>query len=261
MPFLRTLTDLRTALGILIGERNSITKRETTVQSEPGKQSQENPKTLKHRTSVMNTRNQLTRRTGVRTQTTPVALLLQTYLDAEDFTGVGNLMMEILMRPHQERHPDEDARLLARRLGEIVGCRFGIPATWTYPSPHRDRHIDHRHRGSWARDTYVELIITAYVLGSTRLNLPSPHDQLVIYYRNTASDQVQQIEQAAAEYRKHAAAADSVAQAAMVEAEIQRVQQSNDIPQHLRDEEIAALKKRQQPAAHPSYQRIHPSNL
>jgi hypothetical protein len=110
-------------------------------------------------------------------------------LDTNDFVGIGNVMLDVLMRPHQEAKPDDDARLLEQRLPELLERKFGLPPTVTYPCPYRDVHLPYECRGDWSHDRYVHLIIMAHVIGATRQNLPPPFDRLVPYFRDTAAKQ------------------------------------------------------------------------
>jgi hypothetical protein len=114
---------------------------------------------------------------------------LETKTEAEDFLGVGNLMLDVLMRPSQEDRPDADALLLEQSAPKVVRRKFKVPETVTIPSVFRDQHIAAADRGNWAKDRFIDLVITAYMLGASRSNLPPPHDKLVAYYRDTALKQ------------------------------------------------------------------------
>ena len=163
--------------------------------------------------------------------------------DTGDYRGIGNLMIEVLTRlPDQERRPDRGALLLARRIRELVSAKFGIPPALTYADVYRDKHLAASDRGRWDRDTFVQLLIYAYVFGGTRENLPPPHEKLLAYYKKTARDQEQLIREVATEYSKRAPDRNQLRRAQEIEEQIRRVQQSGQ-PQHLIDEEVAALRE------------------
>lgn len=108
---------------------------------------------------------------------------------ARDYAGAGNLFLDVLMKRHQETQPDADALLLEKRAPTLIRKKFQLPHAATCPSVFRGQHIAAEDRGSWCKDHYVDLIITSFLLGASRYTLPSPHDQLVQYYRDTALEQ------------------------------------------------------------------------
>lgn len=124
--------------------------------------------------------------------------------DLGDFMGVGNLAIDVLMRPGQARSPDAGSRFIAEAMSSWIAKHFDIPAAFTYGCPHRDEHLDHHLRGDWRADTFPQTIIFAYVLGASRKNLPPPHDQLLPYYRFVADEQTKAIKAAAQAYELRA---------------------------------------------------------
>ena len=77
---------------------------------------------------------------------------LDTLAEAGDFLGLGNLFLEVLMRPHQELKPDADALLLHDRAPGLLRQQFGIPPRISYPSVYRDQHLASADRNVWAKD-------------------------------------------------------------------------------------------------------------
>lgn len=108
---------------------------------------------------------------------------------AGDYAGVGNLIIEALMRPGQEEYPDSGSGAVAKKVQEVVALRFNLPELLTFAYPHSDEFLPHDKRNDWKADTFPLLIIFAFLLGATRRNLPPPHDRLVPYYRLLAQKQ------------------------------------------------------------------------
>lgn len=107
----------------------------------------------------------------------------------EDYSGIGNLSLEVLLRPHQEHNPDAEALLLEKRVPGLVRRKFNVPEHVTVTSVYRDQLVASEHRDLWAECRYVELLISAYILGASRENLPAPFDKLVKFFKDTAAKQ------------------------------------------------------------------------
>lgn len=106
--------------------------------------------------------------------------------DSDDYPGIGNLILDVLMIPGREDNPDPLCQLLDRHAGMLILGKYSIGSEVSYSRPHRDEHLPWHIRGEWARDRFPQLIIDAYVLGAVRSNLAPPHNRLVAYYRAMA---------------------------------------------------------------------------
>lgn len=123
-------------------------------------------------------------------------------MEVLDHKGVGNLIFDALMRPDQHKTPDEISTYVAEVVPEYVSRSFNLPATVSFQLIHTDRHIDPCHRGGWAEDSFPQLCVFAYVLGSTWERLPSPHAGLVPYFTWCALMQSTEILKVATEWLK-----------------------------------------------------------
>lgn len=124
---------------------------------------------------------------------------LKSDLDARlmhrDFIGIGNHALAVLFDRMLQNEPDDVTKVLANTIPAHVAEKFEIPASLTYACPHRDSYLPPLQRGTWKTDSYVQLIIFAFVLGATWRNLPVPHEILLPYYLELAKRQTSIIEQ------------------------------------------------------------------
>jgi hypothetical protein len=130
-----------------------------------------------------------------------VAVVTQQY-QRGDFVGLGNTILETLIVQQQDRNALPEGVLLAENERKFLAKYFDVPLSVSYACPHRDRFLRSERRGHWAEDHFVQLLITAYVLGATWESLPSPHDKLLPYYQLMARQQQASIEAAAERYRQ-----------------------------------------------------------
>lgn len=114
-----------------------------------------------------------------------------------DYCGIGNEILEILMRPGQAATPDDETMTMARVIPEIAYRKYGLPTNRSYALPHRDRYLKHSERGDWQRDGFVQLIVFAYVLGASRENLPPLYGEHVLFYEMVAAEQNHELLRAA----------------------------------------------------------------
>lgn len=188
----------------------------------------------------------------------PLVKRLNWHIAHGDFVGVGNLILETLMWPGQEERPDAACRFLADGAHAILRRRYGLPTAVTFGRPHTDELIPGDKRGDWQADLFPELLITAYVLGATRVNLLPPHDRLVPYYQLLAGRQRAVLE-AAAHVCKSRTDADRAAEAgrlrrereARMQAEIAAVREEGrrkGIDPDLVEEQIAYIQEQYQQA-------------
>ena len=123
-------------------------------------------------------------------------------LEAHDFIGIANSMLEVLMRKGQEENPDDEARVLYQTAPRIAAGFFQMPEILSYAQPHRDIHLPHHLRYDWLAYAFPQLVIFAYMLGATWNTLPPPHDQLLPYYLFMAEKQAKSIQEAKEAYEK-----------------------------------------------------------
>jgi hypothetical protein len=118
---------------------------------------------------------------------------LEQILNLHDFHGIGNRMLEVLMRDGQEDNPDADALSLWEWAPKAAARRFQLDDSLTYPCPYRDREVVAADRNTWKKDRYVQLIILAYFFDATWMKLPVPHDDKLTYYHMFAKEQLLRI--------------------------------------------------------------------
>lgn len=110
-------------------------------------------------------------------------------LEIGDFLGIGNLILEVTQQWGGDKIPNELTLELTTQVRRIVAVRYGIPELLSYAQPQRDECLPPHLRDDWTADVYPHLLIVAYLLGATRINLLPPHDRLVPYYRMMALKQ------------------------------------------------------------------------
>jgi len=124
---------------------------------------------------------------------------IKSKIDSCDFIGVGNLVLEALMRPNQHKSPDESTKFLINLIPDVVGKKFKIPPASTYARVHTDRYLSPHLRGKWEFDVFYQMCVFAYVLGATWEVLPPPHTGLHDYFVNMKQKQVDVIKSFLAE--------------------------------------------------------------
>jgi hypothetical protein len=115
-------------------------------------------------------------------------------LSIKDFSGIANLILEVLLVPSQEHAPRHSGGLLARRIDAIVAAAYGLHPAVTYERPLRDVWLPAHLRRDWTADTFHQLMIFAHVLGATWKTLPRPYDRLRPFYEAMARRQAARIE-------------------------------------------------------------------
>jgi hypothetical protein len=113
-----------------------------------------------------------------------------------DYAGAATRMLEILLRPGQQRSPDALSRAVAAELPRLIAERYAIDPELRYCRPHHDEHVAWEARGSWEHDDWVGLVIDCLMLGAHLRTLPAPHRALLDYYLLMAQRQAACIEQA-----------------------------------------------------------------
>lgn len=109
-------------------------------------------------------------------------------IELNDRAGIGNVMLDVLLRSGQDRRPDRMTLALEKQLPRIVSRVYRIPDDYTYHCPFRANQLKHEDRGNWVKDRFVQLMIMAFAFGANRRNLPRPHDALYEYFRRMGSD-------------------------------------------------------------------------
>lgn len=165
---------------------------------------------------------------------------INVFLRNGDLHGIGNLMLEVLLRPNQHIQPDADAELLPHCVRQIIAHHYDVPESLTYRCALRDKSIPPADRGDWARDTFVQLIIMAYVFGASRTNLSPPHDKLLSFYVRAAEEQRHDIERAASEYKSRLANTEIRHSSALI-VKIQSILRSTESDPELKLNAIEAL--------------------
>lgn len=120
---------------------------------------------------------------------------LASHLAAANFACVGNVALELLLRPGQDVSPDEASLELDSVMARTVRAYFRIPEGLPYRRPVRDKYLPFGERDTWAA-RYQEMIVEAHVLGTWVENLPPPHDERRLFYRLAAFEQAAAIRQA-----------------------------------------------------------------
>lgn len=165
----------------------------------------------------------------------------------DDYPGIANLILEVLLLPSQENAPRESGLLLSRRIHEIIGAKFGIHPEVTYHRPLRDEWLAPELRKTWTADTFYQLLIFAHVLEPTWKRLPEPYAKLRSFFAATARMQAEYIREVADRCREVPGSGKSTmlarlgGQIAEVEGELVRVAISGR-PAGLIEEETARLK-------------------
>jgi hypothetical protein len=118
---------------------------------------------------------------------------LDVLLSRHDFAGIGNVVIETLMRPGQETVPDALSKYLDEFIAGVIQERHEIPPGLTYGRPWPDKHISFRERGQWQADRFRELLCDAYMLGSTIKCLPPPHDDARLEYALAGAEKAVEI--------------------------------------------------------------------
>lgn len=150
--------------------------------------------------------------------------------DAGDFVGMGNLMLEILMKEGDES-PGPRAEALRQNTRTIVAKRFSIDPGRQYGMPHRDEHLRSELRGCWKWDVFPQIVILAYTIGATWRTLPPPHNSFVPYYLLMAERQRDILERLPKA---------KPTKAESIEKKVRRVMRS-ELPPEVKEEEIVAL--------------------
>lgn len=118
---------------------------------------------------------------------------IESKCELDDFIGLGNLILEIALRPDQAEYPDILTGHLEDAVRVMIARKFNIPVGMGFCEPHADFHLPHALRGDWSSHRFPQLLIFAYVLGASWKTLPDPHAKLLPYYRLLAERQTEQI--------------------------------------------------------------------
>lgn len=121
---------------------------------------------------------------------------LDMLLARRDWPGIGNVVIETLMRPGQEAAPDSLSKYLDDVIPVMIQQRYEIPPGITYCRPWPDKNISFRERGQWTTDRFRELLCDAYMLGATIKCLPQPHDDALLDYALAGAEKVFEIRRA-----------------------------------------------------------------
>jgi len=119
---------------------------------------------------------------------------MQRTLGQRDYVAMGNGLMDYLFSLSAISHAAWFCSEVEQWLRKGIESRFGLPAGCSYTMTHHDDYLPAELRGRWKEDTLPKFIILAYVIGSSRRNLPSPHQKLIPYYLFVAEKQIAHIE-------------------------------------------------------------------
>lgn len=174
-----------------------------------------------------------------------------------DYPAVADGMLEQLLRPDQDRRPDEMSLAVAHVAPAVAAMRHGVSPSLTFRIAHRDVHVRPELRGRWEADVFPRTVILALAAGARRRNFPPHLAGVLPYLLVKAEEQVRDIlaagEESRAAPRPRGAGPTTAELAGEMEQQIEAVRHKGRVrglPQHVIDFEVAHL--RQQFLAEPS---------